>query len=171
MACRQGTLTPLDTGSGPIWTCICSAHWDQSFSRTCRYFPDYVLRIPLGTFSILLLADSCSSTAAPEEDEQIWITGVAIGGAVFIMVAVLAFVYLSHKVDCKRPSSSQVFSDFERGGSGDATSETQTRTNPTFTVESTLNFDSRQKSYRAQPSAPFENPPSYDEAFAKGGGH
>ena len=38
VACRQGTLTPPDTWSRPFRTCICSTCWDQSFSRTCRYF-------------------------------------------------------------------------------------------------------------------------------------
>ena len=38
MACRQGTLTPLDTWSRPFGTCICSTCWDQSFFRTCRCF-------------------------------------------------------------------------------------------------------------------------------------
>ena len=38
VACRQGTLTPPDTWSRLFGTCICSTCWDQSFSRTCRYF-------------------------------------------------------------------------------------------------------------------------------------
>ena len=54
VACRQGTLTPTDTWSLAFGTCICSTCWDQSFFRTSRYFPDYALRISLGTFSILL---------------------------------------------------------------------------------------------------------------------
>ena len=37
VACRQGTLTPPDTRSRPIGTCIYSTWWDQSFFRTCRY--------------------------------------------------------------------------------------------------------------------------------------
>ena len=39
VACRQGTLTIPDTWSPPFGTCICSTCWDQSFFRTCRYFP------------------------------------------------------------------------------------------------------------------------------------
>ena len=38
VACRQGLITPPDTWSSPFGTCICSTWWDQSFSRTCRYF-------------------------------------------------------------------------------------------------------------------------------------
>ena len=38
VACWQGTLTPPDTWSSPFGNCICSTCWDQSFSRTCRYF-------------------------------------------------------------------------------------------------------------------------------------
>ena len=38
VACRQGTLTPPDSWSRPFGTCICSTCWDQSFSRSCRYF-------------------------------------------------------------------------------------------------------------------------------------
>ena len=38
MACQQGTLTLPDTWSVKFLTCICSTCWDQSFSRTCRYF-------------------------------------------------------------------------------------------------------------------------------------
>ena len=53
VACRQGTLTPLDTWSCPFGTCICSTCWDQSFSELVIIFPDYALRISLGTFSIL----------------------------------------------------------------------------------------------------------------------
>ena len=55
VACRQGTLTPLDTWSRPFWTCICSTCWDQSFSELVVILPDYALRISLGTFSILPL--------------------------------------------------------------------------------------------------------------------
>ena len=33
VACRQGTLTPPDTWSRPVWTYICSTSWDQSFSE------------------------------------------------------------------------------------------------------------------------------------------
>ena len=55
VACRQGTLTPPDTWSRPFGTCICSTCWDQSFSKLVVIFPDYVLRIFLGTFSILLI--------------------------------------------------------------------------------------------------------------------
>ena len=59
VACRQGTLTPLDTRSRPFGTCICSTCWDQSFSRTCRYFygicssniPRYFLDFALQTGS------------------------------------------------------------------------------------------------------------------------
>ena len=54
VACWQGTLTPPDTWSRLFGTCICSTCWDQSFFRYCLYFPDYALRISLGTFSILL---------------------------------------------------------------------------------------------------------------------
>ena len=54
VACRQGTLTPPDTWSRPFGTCICSTCWDQSFSELVVIFPDYALRISLGTFSILL---------------------------------------------------------------------------------------------------------------------
>ena len=57
VACRQGTLTPSDTWSHPFGTWICSTRWDQSFSEPVVIFPDYALRISLGTFSILLLAD------------------------------------------------------------------------------------------------------------------
>ena len=46
-------LTLPDTWSRPFGTCICSTCWDQSFFRTCRYFPDYALRISLDTFLIL----------------------------------------------------------------------------------------------------------------------
>ena len=53
VACRQGTLTPPDTSSRPFGTCICSACWDQSFSRSCRYFTG----LSLGAFSILLLCN------------------------------------------------------------------------------------------------------------------
>ena len=56
VACRQGTLTPPDTWSRPFGTCICSTCWDQSFSELVVILPDYVLRISLGTFSILLCA-------------------------------------------------------------------------------------------------------------------
>ena len=38
VTCRQGTLTPPDTWSLPFGTCICSTCWEQTFSRTCRYF-------------------------------------------------------------------------------------------------------------------------------------
>ena len=38
LACRQGTHTPPDTWSVLFGTCICSSCWDQSFSRTFRYF-------------------------------------------------------------------------------------------------------------------------------------
>ena len=54
VACRQGTLTPQDTWSRPFGTCICSTCWDQSFSELVVIFPDYALRISLGSFSILL---------------------------------------------------------------------------------------------------------------------
>ena len=54
LACRQRTLTPPDTRSRPIWDLHKSACWDQSFSRTCRYFPDYELWTSLGTFSIVI---------------------------------------------------------------------------------------------------------------------
>ena len=53
----QGTLTPPDTWSHPFGTCICSTCWDQSFSELVVIFPDYALRISLGTFSILPLND------------------------------------------------------------------------------------------------------------------
>ena len=72
VACRQGTLTPPDIWSRPFGTCTCSTYWDQSFSRTCCFFPDYALRISLGTFSILhwifLLASdyiSCNTWYTP----------------------------------------------------------------------------------------------------------
>ena len=55
VACRQGTLTPPDTWSRPFGTCMCSTCWDQSFSELVVIFPDYALRIPLGTFSILFI--------------------------------------------------------------------------------------------------------------------
>ena len=45
--------TPPDTWSRPFGTCICSTCWDQSFFRIVVIFPDYALRISLGTFSIL----------------------------------------------------------------------------------------------------------------------
>ena len=54
VACRQGTLTPPDTWSRPFGTCICSTYWDQFFSELVVIFPDYALRLSLGTFSILL---------------------------------------------------------------------------------------------------------------------
>ena len=54
VACRQGTLTPPDTWSGPFGTCICSTCWDQSFSELVVILPDYTIRISLGTFLILL---------------------------------------------------------------------------------------------------------------------
>ena len=54
VACRQGMLTPPDTWSRPFGTCICSTCWDQSFSELVVIFPDYALRISLGTFSISL---------------------------------------------------------------------------------------------------------------------
>ena len=59
VACRQGTLTPPDTWSRPIGTCICSTCWDQSFSELVVILPDYALRISLGTFSILLFFCFC----------------------------------------------------------------------------------------------------------------
>ena len=54
VACRQGTLTPPDTCSRPFGTCICSTCWGKSFSELVVIFPDYALRISLGTFSALL---------------------------------------------------------------------------------------------------------------------
>ena len=50
----KGRLLLRTPGPVPFGTCICSTCWDQSFSRIWRFFPDYVLRISLGTFSILL---------------------------------------------------------------------------------------------------------------------
>ena len=54
VAFQQGTLTPPDTWSLPFGTCKCSTCWDQSLSELVVIFPDYALRISLGTFSILL---------------------------------------------------------------------------------------------------------------------
>ena len=49
----RGRLLLSDTWSCPFGTCICSTCWDQSFSELVIIFPDYALRISLGTFSIL----------------------------------------------------------------------------------------------------------------------
>ena len=67
VACRQETLTPPDTWSRIIGTCICSTFWDQSFSRTCRYFsgqcssniPRYFLDFTL-YFTVFTLNGSAS---------------------------------------------------------------------------------------------------------------
>ena len=32
IACKKGTLIPMDTWSHPFWTCSCSTCWDQYFS-------------------------------------------------------------------------------------------------------------------------------------------
>ena len=41
VACRWGTLTPLDPSFHPLFEiCICFNCWD-SFSKTCRDFPDF----------------------------------------------------------------------------------------------------------------------------------
>ena len=50
-----GDAYSKDTWSRPFGTRICSTCWDQSFSEIVVIFPDYALRISLGTFSILLL--------------------------------------------------------------------------------------------------------------------
>ena len=57
MACRQRMLTPPDTEFRPIGICICSTFGDQSFSQAFVIFPDYTLRTPFGTFSILLMKE------------------------------------------------------------------------------------------------------------------
>ena len=44
-------------GPVPFGTCICSTCCDQFFSRTYVIFPDYAIRKPLGTFSILPLTN------------------------------------------------------------------------------------------------------------------
>ena len=60
VACWQWTLTPPDTWSRPIWDLhICSTCWDQSFSRTCRYFSGLCTSNIPWHFSILLWK-SCS---------------------------------------------------------------------------------------------------------------
>ena len=38
VACGQGTLTPPDTRSHPIWDLNMFSCWDQFLYRTCRYF-------------------------------------------------------------------------------------------------------------------------------------
>ena len=74
MACRLGTVTPLEPNPVPVEeTCIvlsklCSTCWDQSSSRTCRYFsrlctlnfPRYFLNFPCYltmNSMVLLLSD------------------------------------------------------------------------------------------------------------------
>ena len=71
VACRQGTLTPPDTWSRPFGTCICSICWDQSFSELVVLFPDYALRISLGTFSILLTTKFVFNGANENQDGRL----------------------------------------------------------------------------------------------------
>ena len=53
VACRQGTLTPPDTWSRPLGLAYVLLVDTNPFSELVVIFPDYALRIFLGTFSIL----------------------------------------------------------------------------------------------------------------------
>ena len=84
VACRQGTLTPSDTWSRSIGTCICSTCQDQSFSELVVILPDYALRISLGTFSILLVYSGIKVYQAyPAVDDFLILTVVFIMQAVY----------------------------------------------------------------------------------------
>ena len=54
VACRQGTLTPPDTLSHPIWDLHMFYFFKPILFSELVIFPDYALRTPLSTFSILL---------------------------------------------------------------------------------------------------------------------
>ena len=55
VACRQGTLTPPDTLSRPFGIAYILLVETNPFPEFVVIFPDYALRISLGTFSILPL--------------------------------------------------------------------------------------------------------------------
>ena len=57
VACRKGTLTPLDNWFRPFWTCIVLLVKTNPFTALVVIFTDYALRISLGTFSTLLTFD------------------------------------------------------------------------------------------------------------------
>ena len=56
VACRQGTLTPPEPGPVPWGLAYVLLVENNPFSELFVIFPDYALRIFLGTFSILLIS-------------------------------------------------------------------------------------------------------------------
>ena len=69
VACRQGTLIPLDTWSRPFGTCICSTCWDQSFPNLSLFYRTMLFEYPsvlsrfcfLTLLKVQLLQSACTS--------------------------------------------------------------------------------------------------------------